>query len=235
VSVRALLSLAALSFLTACSTFGVPEGATEQGQAIADLWRVFTIAGLAVGGIVTGLILWSVIRYRRRDRGRPAEFRDNLPMEILYTAIPVLIVTSLFALTFRVESGIERPSPRPETVIGVTAFDWSWRFDYGDGAVITGTPDDPPQMVVPAGRPVRIVLSSTDVIHSFYVPDFLFKRDATPGLVQRFDFLVEEEGIYGGQCAEFCGLDHARMRFTVRAVPAAEFAAWLEEAREAGA
>lgn len=233
-SVRTLVALCALAFLTSCSTFGVPEGATEQGGAVADLWRVFAIAAVAVGAIVTGLILWSVIRYRRRDTGRPAEFRENLPIEILYTAIPVLIVTTLFAVTFRVESRVERPSARPAATIRVTAFDWSWRFDYGGGAVVVGTPDDPPQMVVPAGQPVRIVLSSTDVIHSFYVPQFLFKRDATPGLVQRFDFLVEEEGVYRGQCAEFCGLDHARMTFTVRAVSPAEFATWIERTRSAG-
>jgi cytochrome c oxidase subunit II len=80
---------------------------------------------------------------------------------------------------------------------------------------------------------VRIILSSHDVVHAFYVPDFLFKRDATPGLIQRFDLLVEREGTYRGQCAEFCGLDHARMTFTVRAVPPSEFEAWLEDARQA--
>ena len=229
---RTLVALGAL-LLTACSTFGAPPGATQQGRDIAGLWRVFAIAALGVGAIVVGLIMWSVLRYRRRGVGRPAEFRDNLPLEILYTAIPVAIVTALFVMTFRVESAVERPSVEPAATIRVTAFDWSWRFDYGGGAVIVGTPDQPPQMVVPAGRPVRIILSSEDVVHAFYVPDFLFKRDATPGLIQRFDLLVDREGIYRGQCAEFCGLDHARMTFTVRAVPASEFEAWLEGAREA--
>jgi cytochrome c oxidase subunit 2 len=218
--------------LTACSTFGAPSGATEQGRSITDLWRVFTLAALAVAGIVAGLILWSVVRYRRRGDGRPPQFRDNIVLEIVYTAIPVLVVAALFVLTFRVEAGVERPVPgRPAATIRVTAFDWSWRFDYGGGAIVSGTPDEPSEMVVPVSQPVRIVLTSEDVVHAFYVPDFLFKRDATPGLVQRFDFQVDRAGIYRGQCAEFCGLDHARMRFTVRAVPPTEFAAWLAGAR----
>jgi cytochrome c oxidase subunit 2 len=224
-------------FLTACSGYGAPSGATEQGRAIAGLWGVFMVAALAVSGIVSALILWSVIRYRRRGDGRSAQFRDNLPLEIIYTLIPVTIVTALFVWTFRVENRVAGlPDPgapgAPVAAIEVTAFNWSWRFDYGNGVVVTGTPDDPPEMVVPAGQPVRIVLTSEDVVHAFYVPDFLFKRDATPGLVQRFDLLVDREGVYSGQCAEFCGLDHARMRFTVRAVPPSEFSAWL--ARESG-
>jgi cytochrome c oxidase subunit 2 len=228
---RTLVALGAL-LLGACSRFGAPPGATEQGRAIAGLWRVFFIAALAVAAIVIGLILWSVIRYRRPRNGRPAQFRDNLPLEVLYTIIPVLIVTALFVVTFQVESGVERPSTHPVATIHVTAFDWSWRFDYGDGAVIAGTPDRPPEMVVPTGRPVRIILSSDDVVHAFYIPDFLFKRDATPGLIQQFDLQVDQEGVYRGQCAEFCGLDHARMRFTVRAVSVTEFETWLANARE---
>ena len=88
---------------------------------------------------------------------------------------------------------------------------------------------------IPAGERIRLVLASEDVVHSFFVPEFLFKRDATPGIVQRFDLLVEEEGVFHGQCAEFCGLDHARMTFTVRAVPPAEFATWLQALREQAA
>lgn len=234
---RILITLGAFS-LSACSRYGAPPGATEQGRAIAELWRVFAVAGLAVGGIVSALILWSVIRYRRRRDGRSAQFRDNLPLEITYTAIPVVIVTALFLLTFRVENQVTKlPEPgtaeAPVNTIEVTAFNWSWRFDYGDGVAVTGTPDDPPEMVVPAGEPVRVVLMSEDVVHSFYIPHSLFKRDATPGLVQRFDLLIDQEGVYSGQCAEFCGLDHARMRFKVRAVSPAEFSTWLERARAA--
>jgi cytochrome c oxidase subunit 2 len=225
---------ACLLLLTACFTFGAPSSATEQGRFVTGLWRVFMFAALAVAAVVVGLIMWSVVRYRQRGDGRPPQFRDNLPLEILYTVIPVLIVTALFVMTFRVESEVERPSTRPVATIRVSAFDWSWRFDYGGGAVVTGTPDAPPEMVVPVGQPVRIVLTSADVVHSFYVPDFLFKRDATPGLVQRFDFQVEEAGVYRGQCAEFCGLDHARMKFTVRAVSVTEFETWLANAREQG-
>jgi cytochrome c oxidase subunit 2 len=92
---------------------------------------------------------------------------------------------------------------------------------------VVGTPDDPPEAVLPTGGPVRVVLTSPDVIHSFYVPEFLFKRDAIPGRTTSFDLTIERPGIYRGRCAEFCGLDHWRMRFTIRAVSPTEFEAWL--------
>ncbi len=112
--------------------------------------------------------------------------------------------------------------------VNVEAFRWQWRFDYeGSGVTVTGTRDAPAEMVVPVGEPVRVVLTSADVIHSFYVPAFLFKRDAIPGHPTEFDFTVDAPGGYGGQCAEFCGVYHDRMLLTVRAVTRPEFEAWL--------
>ncbi|MGH2675925.1 MAG: hypothetical protein ACRDH1_11015, partial [Actinomycetota bacterium] len=102
--------------------------------------------------------------------------------------------------TFRTETRVEGLSPDPDVTIRVTAFRWSWRFDYqGEGVSVFGTPDDPPEMVVPVGRTVRIVLTSTDVIHSFFLRDFAFKRDAIPGRVTRFDLTVERAGLYPSQ------------------------------------
>jgi cytochrome c oxidase subunit II len=220
----------ALALLALCACGYLPEGATEQGREIHALWRFTFWAALAVAVVVYGLIIWTTVRYRRRGEGTPPQFRSNIPLEIVYTIIPVLIVGVLFLLTYRTETSVETPAEEPAATVRVEAFNWSWRFTYQDRDVsVYGTPDDPPEMVVPVGEPVRIVLTATDVIHAFFVPEFLFKRDAIPGRTTRFDLRVEEPGVYRGYCAEFCGLDHWRMRFTVRAVAGEDFRSWLEE------
>ena len=225
--------LLAAPLLGACAG-GLPEAATEQGREIRDLWTVFFWAAVGVAALVYGLILWSVVRYRSRGDGLPPQSRSNIPIEVVYTVVPILVVAGLFALTFLTEREVEDVAPDPAAVVRVEAFDWSWRFDYaGTPVSVFGTPEDPPELVLPSGETVRFVLTSSDVIHSFFVRDFLFKRDAIPGRVTEFDLTVEEPGTYAGQCAEFCGLDHARMRFTIRAVPRAEFDAWLAAAEDA--
>jgi cytochrome c oxidase subunit 2 len=230
---RWLTLLLAAPALTGCATLGVPRGATAQGRDIHGLWTPFFWIAVAVAAIVYGLILWSVVRYRRREPGIPPQFRLNIPIEALYTILPIVTVAVLFVLAFRTESQVEQLTTDPAVTVHVRAFDWSWRFDYeGQGVSVFGTPDSPPELVVPAGQTVRIRLESDDVIHSFFVPDFLFKRDAIPGVLNEFDLLVEEPGVHSGQCAEFCGLDHARMRFTIRAVSPGEFSAWLATHRE---
>lgn len=224
--------------LTACGSLGLPRSATSQGREIGDLWRLFFIVALVVAGIVYALILWSVVRYRRRgDGGLPPQFRDKPLLEAVYVVIPLAIVTALFVVTFNTENDVERLAARPSVAIRVTAFDWSWRFDYLDAGALTivGTPARPPEMVVPVGRTVRIELVSQDVIHSFYIPSILFKRDAIPGRVTRFDLRFERPITDTGKCAEFCGLDHARMRFILRAVPFDDYRVWLDRMRGAAA
>jgi cytochrome c oxidase subunit II len=195
---------------------------------VVDLWRVFVGASAVVGAVVIGLILFSMARYHGRRPGEPARFNKHIPLEVLYTAIPVLIVAGLFWATFGVEEKVDSTSARPSVTVDVTGFDWSWRFAYeGTNVVVTGLPGQPPTLVLPAGRVVRFVVRSADVIHSFYVPDLLFKRDAIPGRTTDFQIVPDRLGTFHGQCAEFCGLDHARMTFAVRVVPASEFDAWL--------
>ncbi len=223
-----LLAVAGLG-LSGCAS-PLPGAATVQGQRIAHLWAVFFLSAAGVAGAVYGLILWCIVRYRRRSDGLPPQYRDNIPVEIMYTAVPVGIVAFLFALTYGTEIHVDRVAPRPDVTINVTAFKWSWLFDYpGTGITVAGTPDYPPIAMVPVGRTVRIVLTSTDVVHAFYIPSFLYKRDATPGLVQRFDLEIRRPGEYLGECVEFCGFDHTRMRFWLRAVPPAQFDRWIEQ------
>jgi cytochrome c oxidase subunit 2 len=235
---RALRAAAAgLAALAGCSGApGLPAPATEQARDIADLWRIFVVAAAAVAAVVYLLIGFSVVRFRARGReGLPPQFRQHLPLEVLYTAIPLVLVAALFVLTVRTESRVERLAARPDLTVRVTGFTWSWRFDYeGTGLSVVGTPDAPPELVLPTRRTIRFELASPDVVHSFFVPAFHFKRDVIPGFPNRFDVVLPLPGTWGGACAEFCGLDHARMTFRLRALPPEEFEAWLA-ARRSGA
>jgi cytochrome c oxidase subunit 2 len=214
----------------------MPAPATEQAHAVTDLWTQFVVAAALVGGLVWTLMTIAIVRYRRRPAigdVLPDQITDSKRLEAAWTIGPILIVAVLFWLTIGALGRIDARQPGKVTV-DITAFRWQWRFDYpGTGVTITGDPDQVAEMVVPVGEPIHLVLTSADVAHSFYVPAFLFKRDAIPGRTNEFDVTIQEPGAYGGQCAEFCGVYHDRMMLTVRAVPRAEFDAWLAT-RQAG-
>jgi cytochrome c oxidase subunit 2 len=225
----AALGVAAL-VVAAC----LPAPATAEGHAITDLWTLFAVAAACVGALVWGLITFALLRYRRsRDHPGPASDRSRaVPLEIAWTVGPIILVAILFGATLITLSRIDAHEPT-RTTVAITAFRWQWRFDYpGTGVSVSGGPGNPAEMVVPVGEPIHFVLDSADVIHSFYVPAFLFKRDAIPGRQTEFDFTIDTPGSYRGQCAEFCGVQHDRMLLTVRAVSRSEFDAWLAD-REA--
>jgi cytochrome c oxidase subunit 2 len=234
---RAVLLVAIVTTAGGCDAqFGMPGGATKQGQDIFDLWHVFMITGIVVAAIVYGLIAWSLIRYRRRradaDDALGRQFRVNVPLEIIYTAIPVLIVVVLFVLSFRTEDRVDALTPAPDVTLHAQAFAWGWRFSFEDPTRFTVVSDPSgegvpgPTIELPRGRTVRVILTSDDVIHAFWVPEFLFKRDAIPGRTTSFDLTPSRDGTYHGVCAEFCGLNHAYMTFTVKVVDPTAFDAW---------
>jgi cytochrome c oxidase subunit 2 len=236
---RAGLVALTLTVASCSSSFGMPRGSTEQGRGIFDLWQVFFWAGIVVAALVYGLIGWSLVRYRRRRRddddvlGRA--FHANVPLEVVYTSIPVAIVIVLFMLSFGTEDRASSVSPTPDVTLRAEAFSWGWRFTYPDeGVEVVSEPSGEgvpgPEIVLPLGATTRIELTSNDVIHAFWVPDFLYKRDAIPGRVNVFDVTPTDLGAYHGVCSEFCGLHHAFMTFTVRVVPPGEFEAWLTSA-----
>jgi cytochrome c oxidase subunit 2 len=223
------IALVALSLLSACnSNFGMPRSASQSGAEVSRLWRLFVTVALCVGALVWALILWSVIRYRGRRDQLPKQTLFNIPMEIAYTIIPLILVGFLFAFSFRVTRSVGILASRPDLTIEATGFQWQWRFNYPDkGVDIIGQTDKPAEMVVPEGATVRIILTSTDVIHAFFVPEFMVKHDAIPGRKTAFDLKVTRLGTFtSGRCAEYCGLNHDKMDFVVRAVPQAEFDAW---------
>jgi cytochrome c oxidase subunit 2 len=233
-----------VAVVAGCSSrFGVPEPASKQGGDVVDLWRVLFLTAVAIGFLVTGLILWSVVRYRRRPLrsgntdpdgdGEAPQFRDNIRLEVFYTAVPLVIVAVLFGLTVGTQRRVTKIERRPDLRVAVTGFQWGWRFHYPEADVtVVGDSNHPPTLVLPAGRTVGFELASNDVIHSFYVPAFLDKRDVVPGVDNRIDVTTTRVGRFSGLCAEFCGLDHARMRFTVDVVRPPEFDAWLAAQQE---
>ena len=200
-----------------------------QAQAMRDDWWVFIFAGLLVWIVVTGLIAYASIRWRARPGNEdPPQFSSNQPWEITSVVIPLLMVIGLFLYSNHAEYITDALAATPADKVDVTAFRWSFRFAYtGTPVVVVGTPQSPPTLYMPVNRTVQIDLRSADVTHSFWVPALLFKRDAIPGLVNRFDITPTHLGTYRGRCAQFCGLLHAFMTFTVRVVPDAAYDHYL--------
>ena len=185
--------------------------------------------------VVSGLLVWSMIRYRRRGDELPRQVHGNNRLELTWTLIPLLLVIVLFVVTIQAQNRSLEKAARPALNVDVLAFQWSWRFSYeGQGVEVVGGPDRVPEMVVPVGQPVRIRLRSADVVHSFYVPRTLFKRQAIPGRTTEFDLTFEKVGTYQGHCVQFCGLDHADMLFRVRVVSPGEFQSWMAQASRSG-
>jgi cytochrome c oxidase subunit 2 len=216
-----------------------PALATSQSHALASNWTLFLIVGSCVAVLVWGLIVFALIRYRRSaTSGAPPQFSNNYPLEIAWTAIPLVLVCALFIHTYTVESRVDAVVARPDVLVHVNAYRWGWRFVYAGGPTVGGAASSPiggnpvsakPELVLPLGETTRIELSSDDVTHSFWVPDFLFKRDAIPGQTSGFDLQPTRTGTFLGRCAQFCGLNHALMQFTVRVVPPTEFLRWRKE------
>jgi cytochrome c oxidase subunit II len=214
----------------------VPQSVTEEGQAIYDLYNLFLYIAAVVFAVVSGLVIWSIIRYRRRDDTLPTQTHGNNRLELIWTLIPTVIVLVLFGFTLVAQERALDQSGDADVDLTVTAFQWSWRFTYdGTGAEVVGSPETIPELVVPVGQTVRVKLRSADVVHSFYVPQTLFKRQAIPGTVNEFDLTFEKVGLYHGQCTQFCGLQHPDMIYRVRVVSEGEYQSWLAAASRRGA
>ncbi|RJK96901.1 cytochrome c oxidase subunit II [Vallicoccus soli] len=252
---RALALLLPLALLaTGCSAEsreewrrgGLPEGASNYTDRVTTLWQGSWVVALMVGALVWGLIFWSVVRFRRRatDTGLPPQVRYNVPVEALYTTLPIIVVLVFFYFTARDQSEILEVSDSPDRVVQVVGKRWSWDFNYFQGgsgvadseavAFETGTPGEPPTLYLPQGESVRFVLDSRDVAHSFFVPNFLFKMDLYPGRTNEFELTPTRTGLFQGRCAEFCGLDHSRMLFNVQVVTPEEYDQHLEDLIDRG-
>ncbi|WP_330296045.1 MULTISPECIES: aa3-type cytochrome oxidase subunit II [unclassified Streptomyces] len=282
---QALTAGAVLATATGCSytwkdfpRLGMPTPVTEEAPRILSLWQGSWAAALITGILVWGLIMWSVI-FHRRSRTKievPAQTRYNMPIEALYTVVPLIIVSVLFYFTARDESKLLSLSAKPAHTINVIGYQWSWGFNYvenvdgdaatpkagevpkelaaipdrytkdfpagAEGVYTKGVPGDRnpdtnnpgPTLWLPKGEKVRFILSSNDVIHSFWVVPFLFKQDVIPGHTNVFEVTPTQEGTFMGKCAELCGVDHSRMLFNVKVVSPEAYKAHLKELAEKG-
>ncbi|MBA2254805.1 MAG: cytochrome c oxidase subunit II [Chloroflexi bacterium] len=215
-----------------------PPSATDQGEGVNGIYPLVFWIAVGVFVLVEGLIVFAMLRYRRKpaDVDLPAQTHGNNLLEVLWTVIPAAVVAVLFVLTI---VGLNRVDARPPNdqyavVVDVDGFQWQWTFRYEEqGIEFTGLGEQGPEMVLPVNEPVLIRLHSNNVLHSFYVPRFLYKKDVVPGRVNEFPVTLTQPGeVYGGQCAEYCGLSHNSMYFTVRAATRADFDAWVAAEQE---
>lgn len=223
----------------------MPVPVTKQGLVTLSLWQGSWIAAFAVGFVVWGLILWAVIFHRKRSDRPPRQVRYNLPIEMMYTVVPFIMVGVLFFFTARDENYINKLPNSSNVVVNVIGYQWSWQFQYpqykvpgsGTGYVTeNGQPWNPnkpadqqvlPLLEIPTNESVRFNLTSLDVIHSFWVAPFEFKRDVVPGHPNHFQVTPIKTGDFIGRCSELCGIYHSRMLFRVKIVPPAQFRQWV--------
>jgi cytochrome c oxidase subunit II len=247
---RAAIAVAVLLATAGCQSnaftrMGMPAPVTKQAKVVVTLWQGSWIAAWCVGIVVWGAIIAAVIFFRKRSDRIPEQVRYNLPIEILYTVVPFIMVGVLFFFTARDENYVDALPAHPDVVIDVTGFQWSWEFQYPQYKVpkseyrevteigqmwngdIPGNENQLPLLEIPIGETVRFNLASTDVIHAFWIVPFDFKRDVIPDHPNHFEVTPTTTYTGIGRCTELCGLYHSRMLFRVKIVPAAQFKQWI--------
>jgi cytochrome c oxidase subunit II len=236
-----LLALAGCSPNDTFTRMGFPDPVTKQGAITLSLWQGSWIAGLLVGAVIWGMIVWAVIFHRKRGDKLPPQVRYNMPIEILYTVVPFVLIAVLFYYTAKDENVVDAIPSNPAVTVNVTGFQWSWEFSYPQYSVNTDgamwnpqltdaeNENDLPTLEIPVGESVNFNLTSPDVIHAFWVPEFLFKRDVIPGHPNHFSITATKTGTFIGHCSELCGLYHSRMLFTLKIVTPAQFKTWIAQ------
>jgi cytochrome c oxidase subunit 2 len=221
---------------------GLPVAASDRSPFVHDLWIGAWIAAFAVGLLVWGMIGWCVVRYRRTKPGVPRQNRYNLPIEILYTVTPFIMIGVLFYYTVLAQQNVLAKVENPDQEITVVAQKWNWSFNYdasgeaevGEPVWEAGTIENPATLYLPVNESVRFNLESVDVIHSFWVPAFYQKLDVVPGRHNSFDVTPTKEGVFAGKCAELCGTYHSAMLFNVHIVSKQEYLQHLQELQDKG-
>ncbi len=235
----------------------MPVGITEISRSTYDLHMLITIICAVIAVVVYGVLIWSLIKYRKSKGAKPADFHENTTIEIVWTIIPILILVSMAIPS----TGVLRQiydSSESELDIMITGYQWRWQYSYldDDGEEVSffsnlATTDeqiagldeksenyllevDQP-LVIPVNTKVRFLLTAADVIHSWWIPEFAVKKDAIPGFINESWVIAEETGTYRGQCTELCGQDHGFMPVVVEVVEQAEFDAWYSERQQEAA
>ncbi len=248
----AAVALATTVALSGCSSqldaqlkrIGLVPPASDRAPYMEKLWQGAWVAALILGVLVWGLIGFAALRWRRRagDPELPKQTRYHLPLELLYTLIPVLIIGVLFFYTVRTQDKVLVKDAKPQHTISVVAQKWSWSFNYMEadnpqvGTVVhtVGSLAEYPDLYLPVNQSVRFDLTAVDVNHSFWVPAFYFKMDAIPGHPNSFDLTPTKVGTFDGKCAELCGTYHSKMLFTVHVVSEADYIKHLQQLKAQG-
>ncbi len=229
-----------LAGCTAQSSLGwlpTERGLTNQVDRVIDLWVVSWIVLLVVGVVTWLLLIWATVVYRRRkgQTGLPTQLRYNMPIEVFYTIVPLILVLVLFGFTARDQIAIEQPLEDPDVSIEVYGKRWAWDFNYLNENVYSAgiqaqelpggriETEFLPVLYLPVDQKVEITIESRDVIHSFWIIDFLYKKDMIPSRTNYWYFVPQKEGVYRGKCAELCGEYHSMMLFEVRVVSVDEY------------
>jgi cytochrome c oxidase subunit II len=209
--------------------FGWPDGVTPQAERMRELWTWSAVAALIVGVCVWTLILWPTVFHRKRSEELPKQTQYNVPLELVYTAVPLVIIAVLFYYAVVAQNFVNKKQDA-DLAVEVVSFQWNWEFRYpdsrtSDGETVStvGSDTEIPLLVVPTQRLVEYRIRSVDVLHSFFVPEFLFKRDVFPHPEKNntdnvFQSTIDREGAFVGRCAELCGTYHSQMNFEVRAL-----------------
>ena len=222
------------------------KGVTEISQQVYDLHMTIFWICCAIGAVVFGIMFWSIVRHRKARGVQPAQFHESTKVEVLWTAIPVLILILMAIPATKTLIAMEDTTEADVTVL-VTGSQWKWHYKYLDNDVefysLLATPKDQiinrfakgenyllevdRPLVIPTGKKVRFLMTSDDVIHSWWVPAFAVKKDANPGFINEAWARVDEPGVYRGQCAELCGKDHGFMPVVVIAKSPADYEQWV--------
>jgi cytochrome c oxidase subunit 2 len=241
VAASGLAGLSAL-VLTSCSVedlpnqISIPDPASDQADRMFHLWQGTWVALWIIGGLTWALMLGAAWFYRRRREDEvPKQTRYNVPIEVLYTVTPLIVIAVFAVFTIRDSEIITEVKNDQAQTINVVGYQWNWAFNYTDeGVYESGSPSDLPTLYLPVDQKVQFVLTSPDVIHSFWIPSFLMKMDVVPGRANRFEVTPTEEGRFHGKCAEMCGTYHSQMLFWVEVVDQETFDAKMDELRAAG-
>jgi cytochrome c oxidase subunit II len=222
------------------STGCAKAGVTEQGQQVHDLFVVISLVAAPVFIVVEVLLVLFAFKYRKRDDETPPQRFGSTRSLVVFFLIPTILVAVVYGFGEVTLADIQKQDPNPQVEIRVQGFQWQWTFYYlnegfsTSGKTATDTaPQKPAEMYLPVDTPIHFQLVSMDVIHSFFVPDFLFKRDVIPGRTNDFTVTPTTLGTYHAQCAEFCGLHHAQMTFEVHVVTYADYTAWAKQQKRA--
>lgn len=231
----------ASSVLSGCADneytrIGFPEPATKEAPTILTLWQGSWIAAGIIAVLVWALMIWAIVVYRRREGDpMPKQTRYHVPLEIAYTIIPLVMILGMFYFTAKDQAALTKVSNQQTHTVNVEGWRWSWGFNYVEEDVYdVGTPAQRPTLWLPVDEKVQFVLTSPDVLHSFWIPAFLMKMDIVPGQHNTFEVTPNKIGTFAGKCAELCGVDHSRMIFDVKVVSRADYDAHIADLKAKG-